>query len=102
MTINYSTTRNYCRCCNQKLPEAETINSREFHITSSDYIEWGGEEWKFVINEGEDVIYEMVDEFVHETISFFATSSDTIVNIEKSEIEKAVQFFKKEVAIALN
>lgn len=94
--INYKTRKDYCHCCEQKLPNAKTSGNREFVISKDDVM--GSRDWKEVL-EFEDDFQSIVEEYIYETISFFATNSYEKIFIENSEFEKVKQLIKHAVQI---
>ncbi|SEH78070.1 hypothetical protein SAMN05192559_10479 [Halobacillus karajensis] len=97
VTVNYQTVRDTCTCCHQKLQQEEK-NERKFSFSKEDFLNWGSwEHWKFC-QEDEDILRESIEEFVCETIRFFALNMDTRLSVGNSELEKVEKFFKEEVA----
>ncbi|WP_433943485.1 hypothetical protein [Paenibacillus sp. SN-8-1] len=91
VSIKYQVKKVYCSCCNQKLPEPKTRDS-EFKIskeTALSWTDWDGMETEY--------IEDMIPEFVHETISFFATDSFERITVDKGEFERVKEFILNEV-----
>lgn len=95
VVVEYKTKQDFCQCCNQKIPEPKTSTSREFEFNKKNAIHWLGNDWKDI--EDEEELDELVEEYVYSTISFFATSSDAKLLIDKNEIEKVKKFILEEV-----
>lgn len=93
ITIKYRTRRDYCNCCDQKLPHVETSGYKEFKFSKENIKSWT--DWKEIAEYEED-FDNIVYEYVFNTIDFFATSSSDRVIVENSEIEKVKQFLLKE------
>lgn len=94
VTIEYRTKKEYCSCCNQKLPEVSTSKIRKFEISKAGAKQWI--DWGEAAEYPEDM-ERLVPEFVHETISFFATNSYEKIIVEDSEIERVRAFILNEV-----
>lgn len=97
VTVKYKTKRNHCNCCGQELMKPETSHEREFRISKESCLEWlDKEDWKTETEDASE-FQGITEEFVYETISFFATRSDTELLIDNSEIEKVKQFILDKV-----
>lgn len=94
VVVGYQTKQTDCGCCGQPLPEEKKSEIREFEITENDLEDWG--DWEDIVK-FDDEMHGIVDEFVHETISFFATTSDEVVTVEDNEIRKVRQFILESV-----
>lgn len=76
IAVNYKTQRDYCSCCNQKLPKPKISKDRHFNFSKDTFLEWLSQEnWQIEATDN-DELQRIVEEFVLETISFFATNSD--------------------------
>lgn len=96
VVVEYKTKKFYCNCCGQKLEKPETGEPREFNFSKDDCLEWLSQEaWK-VESEYDDELNQIITEFVYETISFFATSSENII-IDANEFKKVKKFVLEEV-----
>ena len=93
IVVKYQTKKNYCSCCDQKLPQAEISKIREIEFSKEIALNWVN--WNEVVEFPEDM-ESMVPEFIHETISFFATNSYEKIIIEDSEVEKVKEFIFRE------
>jgi hypothetical protein len=97
ITVQYQIRKDYCNCCGHKLEKPQISQTREFDFSKGDCLEWLSEDnWKVEVNY-EDEFNEIIREFIYETISFFATSSDTKILIENSEFEKVKKFILEEI-----
>jgi hypothetical protein len=96
VVINYKTRREYCPCCEQKLPNPKTSETKEFEFTKESAMNWCSD-WNAVVQDKDD-FQSVVQDFVSETIDFFATTEDRLL-IDKSEIEKVKKFILKAVLI---
>ena len=97
ITVKYRTKKTYCNCCGQEIENAKTSDVREFNFDKEDCLTWLSQEGWEVEATCEDGFQDLIREFVYETISFFATSSDTKIIIEDSEFEKMKKFVLEEV-----
>jgi hypothetical protein len=95
----YKTQREYCPCCNQKLPNPKTSDYKEFMFTKESAQEWC-DAWGDIAKY--DDIHSTIEDFVSETISFFAMNSSDRLLIEDSEFNKVKEFVQKEVIDNIN
>lgn len=95
--VEYKTQQNHCSCCGHKLENPKTSEVRGFYISKDDCYAYLSEEYWKTEAENDVELEIMVEEFVHETIDFFAISSHEVTLIEKSEIEKVKQFILENV-----
>jgi hypothetical protein len=95
--VEYQAVKHFCKCCNQKVETPKTSAKRVFHFSKENCLEWMEEEgWK-IEAEDEEGIFIMAEEFVHETIRFFATSSDDTLVVDRSEIQKVKKLILEEI-----
>lgn len=87
VVIEYQTREDWCHCCNQKLPEPKTSEIRRFEFNAKNLPE--DMNWAEL---DEDDFEQAVEEYVWETIGFFATRSGEQIIIKKSELGKFKQF----------
>ena len=92
--INYRTRKEYCQCCNQKLPNVKTSEIKEFEF-DKDILKTAVNWEEFA--EFEEDLQDIIREYIYETISFFATRSDERLIIDNKEFEKVKQFIYDEV-----
>lgn len=95
--VEYKTQQDHCNCCGHKLEKPKTSKTREFYISKDDCFAWLDEESWETEAEDNDELTRIVDEFICDTIDFFATNSHEVILIDKSEIEKVKQFILEEV-----
>jgi hypothetical protein len=97
IVIKYKTKTNFCTCCGQEVQNAKESHEKEFTLTKESFLEWT-DDWDEVVKYKED-LDGMVEEFVYETISFFATSSFTNILIDQTEFDKAKKFVIEEFTV---
>jgi hypothetical protein len=97
VVVEYKTKKTFCHCCGQTIENPKTSQARSFSFTRNDCLEWLDQEYWNSEAEDEGELNRLVDEFVYDTIDFFATSSDEMVIVEKDELEKVKAFILKEV-----
>lgn len=95
ITVKYKTRKDYCHCCDQYIKNAKTSDFKEFDFCKEKIMEW--QDWTEFKEYKEDV-EEIVSEYAYETISFFATSSDEKVFIDKSQLSKLINFVLGQVS----
>lgn len=83
--VTYKTQKSYCPCCNQMLPQVETSGPKNFEIAKETAECWT--DWDTVAEFPEDMD-SLVDEFIHETISFFSVNTLEKIIIEDSQVDK--------------
>lgn len=97
VTVKYQTKKHYCNCCGQIIVNPKMSETREFRFKKDDFLDWLSQEnWQITATD-KDELSRMIEEFVYETISFFATSSDETIHIDGSEFEQIKQFALDEV-----
>jgi hypothetical protein len=89
VVVEYKTRKDYCQCCDQKLPNPKVSEIREFEFNKENLKSWT--DWKEVAEFEED-LKDIVIEYVCETIRFFAMSSDDRLLIGDSEFDKVRKF----------
>ncbi|MGG3890266.1 hypothetical protein [Metabacillus fastidiosus] len=94
VVVEYKTKRDYCHCCNQKLPEAKVSEMRKFELSKENFLEWT-DDWDEIAKY--DDLGCVVEEFVYETIDFYTTSSYESIVIDGSEFDKINQFVLNEL-----
>lgn len=95
--VEYRTEQSHCSCCGHKLEKPKTSGIREFYFSKDNCTDWLEQEnWRYEAKYSE-AFQQMVEEFIYDTISFFATSPYERIRMEKSEIEKVKQMILKEV-----
>lgn len=92
--VEYRTQNKYCPCCQQKLEKAKVSKAKTMEFSKETALSWA--EWKEISEYPEDM-ENLVPEYVHETISFFATDSHEKIIVEDSEIEKVKTWILSEV-----
>lgn len=85
--IKYKTKQIYCNCCDQKLPKVRMSQEKEFKVNLHDLINWIGQEREDFL-EYKDDLFSIIEEFIYETVHFYATSSYNKVIVDKDEIIK--------------
>jgi hypothetical protein len=93
IVVKYRTKKSYCQCCDQKLPKPKISEDKEFEFSLDRTKEWVN--WK-EIAEFDDELGDIVNDYVYQTISFFATSYDGLI-IENSEFSKVKKFILDEI-----
>ena len=97
VTIEYQTRKDYCHCCEQKLPNPVISATRTFNFTKDNFLEsLEKENWK-VEAECKEALLSLIKEFVYETIQFYAADSDDRILIEKNEFLKVKTFVLEKV-----
>jgi hypothetical protein len=97
VVVKYKTRREYCPCCNQKLLTPKTSEIKEFEFTKESINNWVN--WKAIIANDDD-FDSVVNDFIYETIDFFATTEDKFF-IDKSEVEKIKKFILNDLSTTL-
>lgn len=97
VTVKYRTQKIYCNCCGHKLEKPEVSHEREFDFSKNSCLEWLEQEHWRTEAEYPDELLDIIQEFVYETIHFFATSSDSKLLIDSSELEKVKKFILEEI-----
>lgn len=90
ITVKYQTQRETCHCCGQELSDLKTSNSREFDFSLQNIKEYAP--WSRLDEEEMD---EAVEEFVYNTIAFYATSHDDRIILFEGELERVHLYIKE-------
>jgi hypothetical protein len=93
VVVEYRTKKSYCQCCDQKLTKPKISEDKKFEFNLERTKEWV--DWK-EIAEFDDDLGDIVNDYVYQTISFFATSYDGLI-INNSEFDKVKNFILKEI-----
>ena len=94
ITVNYQTRKDYCNCCEQKLPNAKISEMKEFDFDKKSLMSWG--DWNELAQYDDD-LNDCVEQYVCETIGFFAESSTERILVNESELVKVKEFILKEL-----
>lgn len=93
VTIEYQTYKEYCPYCNQDLDRRELSEPLEFDINIKDIFKWTDWENKESIYEEE--IPFVVEEYLCNTISFYALHGNEELHLPKEEINKVEKLIKE-------
>ncbi|MCA1064697.1 hypothetical protein QTG56_24105 (plasmid) [Rossellomorea sp. AcN35-11] len=94
IVVKYRTEKSHCQCCDQKLPKPKISEDKEFEFSIERTKQWV--DWKEIAEFDED-LGDIVNDYVYQTISFFATSSYDGLIIESSEYDKVKKFILEEI-----
>ncbi len=94
IVISYTTVRDHCSCCQQKLPKPITNKVNQFEFSKCSASSWT--DWDAYAEYPED-LESIVPEYVYETLRFFAVSSYDKLIVEDSEIQKVKKWLQKHV-----
>lgn len=96
ITIKYKIREEFCSCCDRDFEDAKLSTVRTFDFAVKNILERAN--WK-VYMAFEEELREAVEEYIFETISFYAVSSNISVHVCEGESDKVIQFilnkFKK-------
>lgn len=87
VTIQYQISKEFCSCCGHEL-EKSLSEVREFDIILNNIIQYAN--WQNIDAEdiNMDEVSEMVGEYIYDTITFFAVSSNDRLHLGEGEEEK--------------
>lgn len=91
ITLRYQVKRSFCHCCEQELKNPEISEVREFDFHLKDLKEHG--DWH--LYDEHDELEEVADAYIYEDITYFASSSLDRVSLCEGELERFVQFIKR-------
>lgn len=94
VTVKYQTAEEYCRCCNRGFEKLEYGDVREFDITLKHLFEWVG--WKSKESIHHEEIKGAVEEYLHNTISFYSTHHSERIRFYEGEVNKVCQLVLRE------
>lgn len=90
IAVKYQVRKEYCSCCGRGFEDKEQLSDfREFNIALSNLLSWTN--WKSELEEPEDYVREIIEEFVYETITFFALSSNENLYVPKEEQDRVTE-----------
>ncbi|MET4562197.1 hypothetical protein ABIA69_003383 [Lysinibacillus parviboronicapiens] len=95
LTIKYQTAEEYCRCCNREFKELEYGEVREFDITLKQLFEWA--DWTTIDNIYHEEIENVVEEYLHNTISFYSTSVNERIRFCDGGVDRIQQLVLVEI-----
>lgn len=91
ITVKYQVQKEYCSCCGREFDDKEQLSDfREFNISLSNLLSWT--DWKEELSEPQDYVREIIEQFIYETISFFALSSNEVLHVPKEEWARVIEF----------
>lgn len=89
ITVKYQTSKEYCSCCSREFEIPELGEIREFDITLKGFFEWT--DWTDETETYDEDIPDVVEEFLFNTISFFALNQNENLKFCEGEIEKVTK-----------
>ncbi len=95
ITIKYQTAKEYCSCCSREFEIPEFGEVREFDITLRDLFDWA--DWKSLTEVHDDDIAESVNEYIYDTIRFYALNSNEILKLVDGEVDKVTSKVLEEI-----
>lgn len=95
LTIKYQTAEEYCRCCNREFKDLEYGEIREFDISLKQLFKWA--DWTSVDKIYHEEIEDVVEEYLHNTISFYSTSANERIRLCDGEENKIHQLVLAEI-----
>lgn len=95
LTIKYQTAEEYCRCCNREFKDLEYGEVSKFDITLKDLFEWA--DWTTIDNIYHEEIEMIIYEYLHNTISFYSTSSNERIRFCEGEEDRIYQLVLAEI-----
>jgi len=90
ITVKYQTKKEYCGCCGKPYENAELSDFREFDISLDKLVNWT--DWEVCCEESREYVHESVEEYVTDTINFFALNSNERLHISNDEVNKITDF----------
>lgn len=90
ITVKYQIKKECCSCCGREFEEEQQLSDfKEFNISLSNLLTWTN--WKEEFTEPEDYVREIIEEFVFETITFYALSSNENLYVPKAEQDRVTE-----------
>lgn len=86
IVVNYKTYKEYCSCCSREFEEKELSDFREFDINIKSLFEWA--QWESKDDIYEEEISSIVEEYLYDTIRFYAVDGNNELELPKDEVKK--------------
>lgn len=90
ITVQYTSARDYCRCCDRDLDEPVVSEVRDFDF----YISSLKEDNDWNLYDEEDELDDVVDEYIFNKVSFYAVSGDERIKFLGDGKDKILQYIK--------
>lgn len=87
--VKYQTYEEYCSCCGREFEEEELGAIREFDIRIQDIFEWA--QWYSAEDIYEEEIESTIDEYIYDTIRFYALESNEDLKLCEGELKKVIE-----------
>lgn len=86
VVVKYQIYKEYCSCCGRDFEERELGQFNEFDFTLKNLFDWAL--WGSKDDIYEDEITETVEEYLYDTIRFYALNGNDELHIEADEIKR--------------
>ena len=94
IVVKYQTYKEYCSCCSREFEKKELSEIKEFNIIIKKIFEWAG--WSTKDDIYEEEISLTIEEYLYNTISFYALDGNDELHLSEDEIKK-IEALVKEV-----
>lgn len=95
VTVKYQTAEEYCRCCNRIFEKLEYGEIKEFDITIRHLFYWAG--WKSKADVYQEEIDSSVEEYLHNTITFYSAHHSERIRFYDGEVNRVCQLVLREI-----
>ena len=90
ITVKYQTKRIFCRCCDRELEDPAISDIREFDFYLQDLK--NDNDW--VLFDEVEELPDVVEEYVYNTVIFFAVSHDDGIIFLDGEVDRILDYIK--------
>lgn len=90
--VKYQTRKESCTCCGRGFEEADFGEERQYEISIDNVLNWA--DWDLdeadedMLAACEEDTPQIVEEYIYDTINFYALKSNEILRVQPSELQK--------------
>jgi len=95
IVVKYQKAKTECRCCGRSFEKIEYGEEKEFEVTLQNFFHWA--HWETVDDIYDEELSEIVEEYLWDTIHFYACGTEDKLLINQEDIKVVVQKVKDEI-----
>lgn len=95
ISVPFKVSKESCPCCGRDFDDIQEGEAKQFLVSMEEiftYMNWSAGDEIY-----EEDMVESVDEYLYNTIRFYALKSDETLQIERNEVEKVIAMVKEEI-----
>ena len=93
--VKYTKAKTECRCCGRSFENPEYGEEKEFEITLQNVFHWA--QWREVEDIYDEDLEQMVEEYLWDTIHFYACDTEDKLQINEDDVKTIIQMVKATV-----